>query len=317
MMLKRHNQILAGILIIQIVICTMVFWPKSAVTNTNEPVFSDVQAEDIVAMTILDADGNSVALRRIVGEWVLPDADDYPAEADKIGELLDKIVGLTTERLVTRTDASHQRLQVAAGDFVRRVDLEMKDGATRTLFLGSSPNYGATHFRLEGQSETYLTSDISAWEVSGKASGWIDTAYLRVPQDDIVGMTLENPNGVLTFVKDDQGVWTMIGLAPDENADDAKITALLQRAASVSMIAPLGKTDLDAYGMEVPNAVVTLKTSERTVSLRVGARDPSDDSYVVISSESSYYVSVAEYGVADLVEKSYDDFLLVLPTPTP
>jgi len=317
MMLKRHNQILAGILIIQIVICTAVFWPRSAVTSTSKPLFSDVQAEDIVALTILDADGNSVALRQMMGEWVLSDADDYPAQADKISGLLEKIVGLTTGRLVTRTDASHQRLQVAVGDFVRRVDLKMKDGTEYRLYLGSSPSYGATHFRLNGQSETYLTSDVSVWEARATASAWIDTAYLKVPQDDVVEMTLENPNGTFAFVKDGQGVWTMVGLAPDEDADEAKITALLRRVTTINMLTPLSKSNLDAYGMETPSAVVTLKTGEKPVTLRVGSKDPSDNSYVVISSESPYYVRVAEYNVKDLVEKSYDDFLQILPTPTP
>jgi len=317
MMLKRNNQILAGILIVQIVICIIVFWPRSEVTSANEPIFSDVQAEEIVALTILDADGNSVSLRKIAGEWVLSDADDYPAQNDKISELLDRIVGLTTERLVTRTDASHQRLQVAEGDYARRIDLGMKDGTVRTLFLGSSPNYGATHFRLDGQSETYLTGDISAWEARATASAWIDTAYLNVSSDEVVEMTLANTNGTFTFMKNDQNVWTMMGMAPNEDADEDKITALLGQVASIRMLAPLGKGKLDAYGIEAPVAVVTMKTAEGTVTVKVGSKDPTDNSYVVISSESPYYVRVAEYAVRDLVDKTYDDFLKTPPTPTP
>ena len=84
------------------------------------------------------------------------------------------------------------------------------------------------------------------------------------------------------------------------------------------MLAPLGKANLDADGMETPRAVVTIETADnRTVTLRIGAQDSSDKSYVVISSESPYYVRVAEYAVRDLVEKAYDDFLQVRLTPMP
>lgn len=315
--MKRHHQVLAGILVIQIILSVFVFWPRSAATGVSEPLFLDLEADDIVALTIADADGNRISLRRVTGNWVLPDADAYPAQADKIAPLLDKIVGLTTGRLVTRTDASHKRLQVAPEDFVRRIDVETADGTKHTLYLGSAPSYGATHFRVDGQSETYLTNDITTWETSATAAPWIDAVYLSVPQADVTRMTLENASGTFTFAKDDEGHWTMAGLAADEILDETKVTALLQRAASVNMVSPLSKEEQAAYGMDAPNAVVTLKAGDKTITLRVGAKDPADNRYVVTSSESPYYVEVSEVSVKDLVEKARDDFLQPPPTSTP
>jgi hypothetical protein len=314
--MKRHNQILAGILVIQIILGIAVFWPRSAATGASEPLFPKLAAGDIVALSIMDADGNSIILRQVTGNWILPDADDYPAQADKITPLLDKIVGLTTGRLVTRTDASHKRLQVAPDDFVGRVDFETADGTKRTLYLGSSPRYGATHFRVDGQSETYLTNELSTWETKADAASWVDTAYLSVPRDDITKMTLENTNGTFTFTKDGE-VWTMAGLAADETLDENKVTALIQQAASVNMVRPLGKEEQAAYGMDEPNAVVTLEAGDKTITLRVGAKDPDANSYVVISSESPYYVRVSGYSLNNLVENTRDDFLQAPPTPTP
>jgi hypothetical protein len=69
--------------------------------------------------------------------------------------------------------------------------------------------------------------------------------------------------------------------------------------------------------MDEPNAVVTVETGEKTITLRVGAKEPDANRYVVISSESPYYVRVYEYSVRDLVEKTRDDFLQLPPTPTP
>ena len=318
-MMKRHNQILVGILVVQVILSVVVFWPRSVATAESGPVFPDLEASDVVALTVTDADGNSILLRQGAagGAWVLPEADDYPAQGDTITSLVDKIVALTTGRLVTRTDASHKQLQVAADDFVRRIALETADGEQYTLYLGSSPRYGAAHFRVDGQREAYLTSDISTWEVNATANSWIDTAYLSVAQDGVTEMTLENANGTFAFTKDDAGNWTMAGLGADETLDATKVTTVLQRVTTVTMVSPLGKEEQAGYGMGEPNAVVTLKTADKTVTLRVGAQDPGDNTYVVKSSESPYYVRVSDYAVQNLVENAGDDFLVVPPTPTP
>jgi hypothetical protein len=315
-MVKRHHQILAGILAVQIVLSIFVFWPKTA-TVEREPLFPELETEDVVALAIADTEGNNTQLKKVTGDWVLPDADDYPAQADKITSLLDKIAGLTTGRLVTRTDASHKRLQVAPDEFVRRIDFETAEGTKRTLYLGSSPRYNATHFRLDGQSETYLTSDISTWDTKADAASWVDTAYLSISQDDVTKMTLENTNGTLIFTKDEEDKWTMDGLAADETLDETKVTDSIRQAASVTMLSPLGKEEKASYGMDEPNAVVALETITQTTTLRVGAKDPDDNSYIVTSSESPYYVRVSEYGVKNLVESTGDDFLQAPPTPTP
>jgi hypothetical protein len=230
-------------------------------------------------------------------------------------------MGLTTARLVTRTDASHRQLLVAADEFVRRIDFETRDGAQHTLYLGSSPRYGAIHFRVGGSSETYLTGDISAWETNATAASWIDTLYLSVAETDITSIALENANGQLTFTKDNADEvgrsWTMAGTETDETLDEEKVTALIQRAASVSLLRPLGKEEKATYGMEEPSAVVTLDTANETITLRVGAKDPVDNSYVITSSESAYYVRASEFTVKDLVEQMRDDFLQAPTTPTP
>ncbi len=316
-MRKRHNQILAGVLAIQVILSVAIFWPRSAATGAGEPLFPDLKADDVIALAVTDADGNSTKLRQVAGDWVLPDADDYPGAPEKITALLDKIVGLTTGRLVTRTDASHKRLQVSSDDFVRRIDFETAEGAKHTLYLGSSPSYGATHFRVEGQSEAYLTDAISVWETTASADSWIDTTYLSIPQADVTSMRLENSNGAFTFTKGDDGSWTMAGLAADEQVDEAKVTSTLRAAASVNMLGPLGREEKAAYGMEEPNAVVTLEAGDKTVTLRVGAEDTADGGYVVTSSESPYYVRVSDVTVRSLVESTRDDFLQQPPTPTP
>ena len=316
-MLRRLNQVLAGVLVAQIILSVVVLWPRSAATGASEPLFPELSSADVAALAIDDTDGNSITLRQVMGAWVLPDADEFPADMDKVTTFLGKVLSLNTGRLVTRTDASHKRLQVSSHDYLRRIGLEMADGQKHTLYLGSSPSYGATHFRLDGHDETYLTGDVTSWEAAARASSWIDTKYLSIPEEDIVEVRLQNAQGELTFVKGDDDAWRMAELAEGDTVGPNKVASVVRRASSIVMTAPLGKTALPDYGMDAPTAVVTIATADKSVTLRVGAKSADDNSYVVISSESPYHVRVSEYTAKDLVEKGYDDFLMAEPDATP
>lgn len=320
--MNRTNQILAAVLAVQIVLVAVVFWPRPAASvASGQPLFPGVEADQIVRMTVTDATGNQIKLAKSMGAWVLPEADDYPTQQNKVPELLAKIVALKTDRLVAQTPASHKRLKVADGTFERLIEVELADGATHRLYLGTSPSYGASHVRADDQNEVYLAS-LSISDVGVQASSWVDTLYLSLTQDQIVALTLENKNGRFEFEKDDAGTWTMKGLAADETLNENNMTSLVTRVSSLQMVGPLGKTEQDGYGLKQPNAVVTVNTRDgegnvKTYSLRVGAKSGEDNSYVVISSESPYYVRMSEYTVKDFVERTRDDFLELPPTPTP
>jgi hypothetical protein len=315
-MMNRTQQILSVILVVQIALSAFVLWPRAA-TGGIEPLFPGLEAEGIATMTITDDQGKTIELRQVTGTWILPEAEDYPADAGRITPVLDKIAGLDTRRLVTRTDASHKRLQVGASDFLRRVDLETADGIRHTLYLGSSPSYGTSHVRVDGRDETYLASDLSQWDLNALPTSWVDVTYFNVPQDEITQVTLENASGTVVFTKDAQDNWTLADLVVPEQLDTAETSSTISRMTSVTLQRPLGRTKLDAYGIDDPNAVVTLKKDGEIITLLVGAQDPEDDSYVVKVSTSPYYVRVSDYSAKPMVENSRADFLQPPPTPTP
>ena len=320
--MNRTNQILAVVLALQIVLAAVVFWPKPAASVAGESLFADLEADQIVRLTVSDATGDQIQLAKGPDGWVLPQADDYPTKEKKTPDLLDKIVELKADRLITQSPASHKRLKVANDDFERRIEFELANGTSHQLYLGSTPSYGVIHVRADGQDEVYLASGLSTSEAGVQVSNWVDTLYFSVTQDQIVALTVENENGWFEFEKDGAGTWTMKDLAADETVNENNVKGLVARAASVQMLRPLGKESQDDYGLETPNAVVTIETRDdkenvKTYTLRVGAQSKEDNSYVVISSESPYYVRVSSYTAKNFIEKARNDFLELPPTPTP
>ena len=314
--MKRHDRILAGVLAAQVILSIIIFAPKPAAGGEGGVAFLELEVNDIVALMITDDQGNDMTLQKQSGKWVLPDADDYPADATKINPTLDKIAGLSTARLVTRTRASHKRLQVAESDFLRRIAFETADGAKRTFLLGSAPSYGATHFRIEGQDEVYLASEFSVWDLNTTAASWVNTSLFTFDAEKVTQATLINSNGQFTFLRDEEGNWTLDGLPEGEELAPGKIDTIINRATSLTMLRPLGKEEKPSYGMADPIATVMLDTvDESAILLRVGAQDPEDNSYVVKAAKSPYYARVAEFNVQAFVENAYDDFIQPPATP--
>jgi hypothetical protein len=317
--MNRRNQILVGILVLQLIVTAIILWPRPTATAEGESLFPGLDTSQIVGLTITDGSGQSLHLAKENGTWVLPEAGAYPVQADKVPEFLTKIADLKAERMVAQTSSSHARLKVADDDYERLVELEVSDGSRFQFYIGTSPSYSVSHVRAAGQDQVYLTSALSAQDAGAEASTWIDRTYLEIPRDQVVAVTLENANGTFAFAKEGE-TWTMADLAEGETLNTTAVEGVVNRAAMVTMIEPLGTQEQDSYGLQSPSAVVTLhtqsdETGEQTYTLRVGAKNPDDNSYVVISSESPYYVRVSEFAVQDLVDKARDGFLELPPTP--
>lgn len=304
--MSKLNKILIALLIVQLLITGYAFWPRSVATGGG-PLLADFAPGSVVRLTITDNNGDSVTLAKNGDNWLMPDAADFPVISDTVKSLLDKIEKVKTGRLVTRTEASHKRLQVATDDYARLVELEMADGRTDRLYVGSSAGAGATHVRLNDQPEVYLTADLTSFDANAQASHWIDTTYVDVPADDIEALTLENGNGSFEFNKKD-AVWQMTDLADGETFNTDAWTALLNQIHSIRMNAPLGKTEETSYGLDAPLATVTFKTKDdKSYTLQVGAEK--DNGYIFKSSESPYYVVISQATGNTLINKTRDDFL--------
>ena len=321
--MSRGNQILTAILVVQLALIALVFWPRSAGPAGGALLFEGLDTESIVQLTVYDPVEGQLRLAKVAGEWVLPEADDFSCMAGAVSDVLDKVASLESDRLVAETEASHGRLQVAEDNYVRMVVFSEADGTTYTLYLGSAPSYGAIHARVGREDQVYLVSGLSSADVPARAAGWIDTAYLTLQQGQVVDIALENANGRFAFARPDaQGEWAMAGLAADEVLNQGAVNSLLSQVSSVRMMRPLGLEEEPGYGLDDPAVVVTVRTRDEEggtaeYRLLVGAQRADEDSYYAKVSTSAYYVTVAAYTADGWIARTREAFLEVPPTPAP
>ncbi len=309
--MTRWHRILAALLVIQLALSAYALWPRETKVIAGHPLLGDLQPDAIVSLTITDDQGKSITLRRTEEGWVLSDYDDFPADGEKVQEVLDKLTLISTDNLVTETKASHKPLKVADDDFLRRVEIETKDGKRATLYFGTAPRFTATNVRLGGDEATYLTTQLATWDLNTTPVSWIDTLFYEAEPNSAQAIDLHNAKGELHFIRTGEE-WTIEGYDP-ATLSAGKVTAFVNHATRIVISAPLGKEEKPEYGMEHPLATVHVTTSEGEYTITVGAHDEEDDTYVVKLSTSPYYVKVAGYNVQDFVNYSLEDFLKSQP----
>ncbi|MEM7343392.1 MAG: DUF4340 domain-containing protein [Chloroflexota bacterium] len=309
---SRTNQILLGLIVIQILITAFVFWPQESIAGSRLTV-EGFDPETVTQLVITNNDGEQITIKKIEGGWVWPDGDNYPVLENVATDLVEKLTALDTNRLVTRTDASHKRLEVAADDFARQVTLANDNGDSQTIYVGSSPSGGSTHVRLAEQNETYLTGDLNAWQINTQVSNWVETEYFKIPNEDIQTLRLQNTQGDFTFAKDESGEWTLDDLDEGEEFSPTSATSLASRIATLRMVEPVSKTAQDWFAIDQPQATVTVTINnetdgEQTYTIQIGASNEENE-YIAKASNSEYYVLVAQFSVSDFVTQARSDFL--------
>jgi hypothetical protein len=261
MTIRRWQGILLGLLLIQVLLVGFVYWPRQPSAGGRAPLVEVDLVQQVVQIAIQDDEQNEVRLLESSEGWVLPDADNYPLDAAQVESFLAKLASITTSSSVAQTADSHRRLQVAEGDFVRRIDLALEGGRHIVLYLGSSPSFGAIHVRREGDDAVYLTTGVAVSDASATAGSWVDPVYSSVPQDEIRTVEIANGAGAWTFVKLDDEMWSLTDLSSGETVDQSAVTALLNRIATLRMTEPVGEQIQANHGFDSPSANVTIRSA--------------------------------------------------------
>ncbi len=312
MTMSKLNQILIALLVIQIGLGVFTLWPQTTTAEAGEPLLSDLTAADISELVISDGNDNRIALSKQGDTWVLPEAGDFPADGEKINPLLEQLTEDESGRLVTQTDGSHARLQVAVENFDRRVEITRQDGRSDTLYLGSAAGAGATHVRVNDQAEVYLTGAVTSFAANAQASGWIDTEYFTIPQSTTTTITLENENGTFTFVRAGEG-WSYQDLGEGETLNQTSVTGLLNQTHSIRMTAPVGLVSEAGSLFDDPTATITIEATDQTYRLQLGALNNGTNNYLLMASTSPHYVQIDKFTGDNFTTKTHDDFLEVQP----
>jgi hypothetical protein len=345
--MTRGNQILVVILVLQLILTVVAFASNAPVSApASGALLPGFKMENVTGITLKDADKNELVLaKNASGNWVLPNADNFPVSDTQVNAFLSKVQALKANRLIAQSSTSFNRLHVSADSYERLVEFKETGDKVERLYIGTASSGSATHMRANDQDQVFLITGLAATDATTRAATWISAPYFSVNQDNIAILRVKNAQGVFEFSKV-SGTWTLNGLAQGEVLKTDSVTGLLGQITSISTTLPLGLKAQDQYKMNPPAVSVTLliretvqasatptvamqplvasptalvqptaQTIETTFTLDFGAK-LADGNYVLKSSQSAYYIEVAT-SVAEAFLNLKRADLLVPPTATP
>lgn len=265
--------------------------------------------EDALERMEYDYDGETVALVRQDGQWVLEHDPAYHISQTRVQAMADIVCGLTAKRALDTTDhpadygletpaqtvtatADGQRWTVCFGDentLTGDVYLCVEgDDAVYTADADVCAPFGYTAQELfEAFSPLGLSvSEITAIEYTRTGDGTAETVSLRKVSRLVES---EAPGAESDDAEDAQAEYETVWLlADDRQADPSLVTAMLsQITANVSgqITAP---ADPAAYGLDAPQVTASLTNSDGEVStVRLGLGQ--DGCYLALEGDASVY----------------------------
>jgi len=308
--MNRMTKILLVALVIQAGL-VVVMWTtrSSAPQDESEPVVAGLAVKDVTGYTLVAKAADkeqTVELAKKGDAWVVSGADDFPADTQKVEEILDKVVKARRSAPIASNKANHNALDVGERDFSRRLTLKTAE-ATHTLIIGSAKG-NSVHVRQADQDDVYLARGLSAFELKDTITQYVETKYVEVEAPDSVKVT--NNKGTVTLLKVD-GRWTVPELPADAPVDTAAAEALVNSARSLRLVTPIGKTVKPEYALGGGDgATVEVRKGEVVTRYQIGGLAP-DTNRFAKSDQNEWVVTVAPFAIASLLDQTPDKLIKV------
>lgn len=311
--MNRTNRILAGALLVQLALAILIFVTHDDPTiGKLQPLIAGVDAEKVERVRVFDAwppargedaagakdrkpDQPAVELVKRGSDWQLASHFDYPADADKVKELIDKLTAIRTRGALASGKTRQRQLEVADDNYQRKVIITA-GGKDVTLFVGASAGARQTSVRLAGSDQVHGASGLSAFAVGATPSSWIDTAYFKVEKDQIASVEVTNPNGTFSLEPGAGGTWSVelngkpVVVPAGQEIDKDLIDRVVNRIATLSMNEPGDPK----RAVDKPQATVTVRMKSEPAPAGPDGGPPA-----VSAPGQEYTLDFAEAGVKD------------------
>jgi len=299
---------LIALLLMQLV-AALVLAGKALDQQASDAPLLAFEPAEVTRIEILGTE-QDVVLERGADGWILPALNGFPADAEKVEQLLQRLTALGRPLPVGTSPETQERLKVADQNAETRLVLSSDDGELTTLLLGDSPGFRRLYARLAGDSEVY-DLPLASFEIASDSDDWARRDQLRLDPETIQRITT---NGwALSRVETgwrlednrdqtpgDSG--SRSGSEPQPGLDLDAIDQLLSRLANLSyqgVRTPTSETESPAASAEPVLALeISLangKTHQRTVYA------DSDGGYLLETGAEPLRYQLSEYDLDGLL----------------
>jgi hypothetical protein len=244
------NRILAGLLVAQLALAAVTWWPSTAEETTTTPAITapiaDWTVVEIVGQTTGAEPPKPVRLVKEGAGWSIASAGGYPADPNRVKDVLDHLASIQIGNPISTKATSHRDLSVADDTFTRKVTVGA-GGQTTTFYLGAGTG-SAVNVRVAGTDAVYAVRGFTAWSIGDADARFYDSSYVKVDPKKLRTLKITTATGSWTLDHSADDHWTMEG-TPEVPVDTAKIGTLARRAVDLRMTRPVGREVKPEFGL--------------------------------------------------------------------
>lgn len=304
--------ILAGVVVVLAVILALLrIFGGEEDEDTGIALFS-VTADDLSTIAYQDGDTDVALTKGEDGVWSLDSDTLLPIDQDAVSELADSITGMTAQRELGE-DADVDSMGFATPE----MSISFTTGADiYTLTVGDQNSMTDTYYaRLgeDGPVYTIATSDLSSLCKTPRQL-YQAQDITDIESSDVTAMTLETGSEVLSFTLEDE-TWTLDS-DPGYELDQDTVKRMVNTICSLESEWSITQPGPDsAYGLDAPNAVVTVTASDGSSVRCVFGTTSAEDSGVAYMTASTAEGVVYEIDSNHLTAFAYTKDTLKAETP--
>ncbi len=315
--MTRTTTVLLGALGVQALLAVATWWPRDSGTVEAAPLV-ELEA-DAVTRVIVEGPGDDAEPLELVKEgeaWSIASSVGYPAQPDKVQDLIHQLLDIEVRRPVATKAVNHDTLNVGAKEWGKKVQLETGDASVEIVIGAASGR--ASYVRIAGEDEVYAARDLSEWSIKDRPTSYWDAEVVSLDVDSATAVTIAKRDGTVIELASGDGGWLFEGEVPEgEMIDPDKIDRLASAACKLRLRTPVGTEALPEHGLEPAAAVVTVtlegeeeEGATSTYSYSLG--NTLEGEVYLQTPDSPFVVTVSEYTAKDLTEASVEGLLLSL-----
>ena len=308
-MKTKQLLILLGILVVLVVIVGLVENPfaKSEYAKKVEaatPLFPNFNKESVTKIEIT-ASGETTTLVKENNQWLVASMENYPADAEGVEDVLDKVTELKTTGLVSSNPEKQAQFEVDSSG-ARAKLLDASGNVRAHLFLGkNTPGYLSSYVRAADSNNVYVgKGNLKATFDKGTRT-WKDRTIFSFNKGDVTHLTIKSEGEEIELEMGADSEWQMT--KPEAFA--AKQTELDSLLDSLSALdtddfaAEVG--NLSEYELDAPKSSVMAKLNDGTRRLLLIGKEESGEYFVKREDKEPVFM-LYTYKINQLLKKSED-----------
>jgi len=306
---------LTGLLAVQVALAALTWWPSSDTTaEARKLIEGGGNTITHLAITRSGEAAEPVILDAKDGKWAITSAHGYPADADKVAEVVDALAGIQLGEPVATSAASHAQLKVGDADFGKKITFTA-DGKEHTLHLGAAASK-AVYLRVDGGEEVYKVNGFSEFTFKDTSRSYWATNYVQFDKDAVTTFRLIRGDWLLSFSIID-GEWSL-GQAPQNvKVRKDKLEELIAKASALRLSEPVGTEMKPEYDMGPGSTHVewTVTQDETQTNGMITIGKEVDGKHYVQEEGNPFIVFVPSYVVKPLLEATQESLTELVDAP--